>query len=382
MKVTAFVPARCGSKAIRLKNIRPFFGQPLIFWCLQALEECTAVDQVVLATDCQEITDCAQAFGFSKLEIYRREPANAQDQSATEDVMREYIEHASLPDDHYFLLVQATSPFTGSQDFEKAIDMLKQGTCDSLLSCSRVKRFLWSDQGQPLNYDFRNRPRRQDFSGTLMENGAFYLNQVKNIKEHGNRLSGNIGIYEMEPYTALELDEETDWAQGEDLMQKYHNLNPRAHQVKLFLSDVDGVLTDAGMYYTENGDELKKFNTYDGMGFILLQKQGVKVGILTKEDRELNRRRALKLKLDYDFHGVEDKLPLVEKLCKELDLTLQQVAYIGDDINDLELLKAVGVAACPSSARKEVKKIPGIYQLKTAGGNGAVREFVEQILLK
>ena len=93
-------------------------------------------------------------------------------------------------------------------------------------------------------------------------------------------------------------------------------------KIKIFLSDVDGVLTDAGMYYTESGDEMKKFCTYDGMGFQLLQQAGVKVGILTSEDRQLNRRRAKKLGLDFDFHGAKNKLQIVEDLCKKEQISL------------------------------------------------------------
>ena len=151
-------------------------------------------------------------------------------------------------------------------------------------------------------------------------------------------------------------------------------------KIKLFLSDVDGVLTDGGMYYTEQGDELKKFCVYDGMGFQLLQKHGIKVGIVTKEDRKMNRRRAEKIGLDYHFHGIDQKLSLVRDLCDQLEIDLEDVAYIGDDVNDKELLEAVGTAACPSNARNAIKNIPGILKLNTSGGNGAVREFVEIIL--
>jgi len=384
VRVTAFVPARCGSKAIHLKNIRNFFGQPLIFWCLKALQEAQSVHEVIVATDCDEIEDCVTSFGLTKVKVYRRKPSNAQDHSATEDVMIEYINSADLDPEQYLLLVQATSPFTRAADFDKAVTLLKSNTFDSVISCARVKRFFWNDHGQPLNYDYRERPRRQNFSGTFMENGAFYLNLVKNILEFKNRLSGHIGVYEMETYTTLEIDEEEDWIQGEQIMGKYHlsESAQKSKHIKLFLSDVDGVLTDAGMYYTEAGDEIKKFNTYDGMAFNLLQAKGVKVGILTKEDRELNRRRAKKLNLDFDFHGVQDKMQLVQQLCQDLGITLEEVAYIGDDINDLELLQAVGIAACPQNARPEVKYVPGIYQLKTPGGGGALRELAEQILLK
>ena len=141
-------------------------------------------------------------------------------------------------------------------------------------------------------------------------------------------------------------------------------------KIKLFLSDVDGVLTDAGMYYTENGDEFKKFCTYDGIGFQLLQKTGIKVGILTTEDRELNRRRAKKLGLDFDFHGLKDKLQLVKDLCEKENISLDEVAYIGDDINCFSLLSNVGIAACPNNAVSKVKAIPNIIHLKKKGGDG------------
>jgi YrbI family 3-deoxy-D-manno-octulosonate 8-phosphate phosphatase len=151
-------------------------------------------------------------------------------------------------------------------------------------------------------------------------------------------------------------------------------------KIKIFLSDVDGVLTDGGMYYTENGDEFKKYSVYDGMGFQLLQKTGVKVGIVTTEDKQMNRRRSNKLGLDYDFHGVKDKLQLVKDLCKQENIYLENIAYIGDDVNCFDLLSNVGVAACPKNAMKKIKSIPNIIQLQKNGGEGVVREFIELIL--
>jgi YrbI family 3-deoxy-D-manno-octulosonate 8-phosphate phosphatase len=151
-------------------------------------------------------------------------------------------------------------------------------------------------------------------------------------------------------------------------------------KIKIFLSDVDGVLTDGGMYYTENGDEFKKYSVYDGMGFQLLQKTGVKVGIVTTEDKQMNRRRSNKLGLDYDFHGVKDKLQLIKDLCKQENIFLENIAYIGDDVNCFDLLSNVGVAACPKNAMKKIKSIPNIIQLQKNGGEGVVREFIELIL--
>lgn len=152
--------------------------------------------------------------------------------------------------------------------------------------------------------------------------------------------------------------------------------------IKLFLTDVDGVLTDGSMYYTESGDEIKRFHTYDGMAFDLLRKAGIKTGIVTSENTQIVARRAAKIKADYLFQGKRDggKLAAAEQICSEMGITMAEVAYIGDDINCLELLKAVGLPACPANARAAVKKIPNILVLETKGGDGAVREFVERIL--
>ncbi|MBP9213556.1 MAG: HAD hydrolase family protein [Chitinophagaceae bacterium] len=152
--------------------------------------------------------------------------------------------------------------------------------------------------------------------------------------------------------------------------------------IKLFLSDVDGVMTDAGMYYTESGDEFKKFNTHDGMAFQLLREAGIKTGIITTENTKIVERRAAKLKVDYLYQGkgFGNKLQAAKEICEKENITLQEVAYIGDDINCIELLQSVGIAACPNNAVKSVKQIKGIIHLEKSGGDGAVREFVEMLL--
>lgn len=152
--------------------------------------------------------------------------------------------------------------------------------------------------------------------------------------------------------------------------------------IKLFLTDVDGVLTDAGMYYSEKGDELKKFNTHDGMGLQIIREKGVKTGIITSENTLMVERRYNKLKLDYLYQGKREggKLASALEICEKEGIGIDEVAYIGDDINCADLLLAVGLAACPANAVKEIKNIPGIIQLKKKGGEGCVREFIEMII--
>lgn len=223
MSVVALVPARGGSQGIPKKNIKSFCGEPLVSWCLSALDEAQLVQRVVVATDDDEIESTVRRLGLSRPEIYRRTPENATHEASTESLLLEYLQaDKTLQPTDQLLLVQATSPFTLASDFDGAIAHYDLGDADSLLSCVRVKRFLWSEFGTPLNYDYQSRPRRQDFSGTWMENGALYLNTVANIREHENRLCGRITYYEMPPWTALELDEEEDWTAGEALFRRHH----------------------------------------------------------------------------------------------------------------------------------------------------------------
>jgi len=162
------------------------------------------------------------------------------------------------------------------------------------------------------------------------------------------------------------------------------NLEHKTPNIKLFLTDVDGVLTNSGMYYSEMGDELKRFNTHDGMGLQLIRQKGIKTGIITSEDTKLVERRFQKLKLDYLYQGKREggKLAAAMEICDKEGISIKEVAYIGDDVNCFDLLSAVGLAACPSDALDAVKRIPNIIQLNTRGGEGCVREFVELVMTK
>lgn len=158
--------------------------------------------------------------------------------------------------------------------------------------------------------------------------------------------------------------------------------------VKLFLTDVDGCLTDGGMYYSANGEELKRFCVYDGMGMVCLQQAGIPCGILTSENSPIVQARAEKLKLRFLYLGVGSrvnpdcltKLQAAQQICDQLGITLADVCYVGDDINDVELLSAVGYPYCPPNARPEVKAIQGIHMLNTPGGQGAIRELCDILL--
>tara|TARA_Y100001970_G_scaffold38767_1_gene47743 strand:- start:919 stop:1404 length:486 start_codon:yes stop_codon:yes gene_type:complete len=150
-------------------------------------------------------------------------------------------------------------------------------------------------------------------------------------------------------------------------------------KIKLVATDIDGVWTDAKMYYTNNGEYMKAFSTYDGMATSLLKKQNIEIAILTSENSNIVKERAKKLDIKYVYINENEKLLRIKYLCNRLGISLDEVAYIGDDLNDLDVLKNVGISAMPINSPILNKHVPD-YITKKSGGKGAFREFVDLIL--
>ena len=158
-----------------------------------------------------------------------------------------------------------------------------------------------------------------------------------------------------------------------------NNFIDKAKAIKIVATDIDGVWTDAGMYYTSSGEKMKCFSTYDGMAVQLLREIGIPTIILTSENSEIVLRRAEKLQIDKVYINEKEKLNRMHEICKELDISLSQVAYIGDDINDLPLLEEVGLSAMPPNSPILDLFSPD-YLTKRTGGQGAFREFIDKII--
>lgn len=389
MKTVAFIPVRGGSKSIPLKNIKPIAGKPLVYWTVRAACGCGAIDRVYVATDSDRIRETVESFRhgeeaalFEKAVVIGRSAESATDTASTESAM---LEFAQAVDFDTVALIQATSPLLTAEDLERGFAAYREPGVDSVLSVVRQKRFHWaadeSGYAHPTNYDVFHRPRRQEFDGYLVENGAFYITSKERLLAAKNRVSGNIRAVEMNEDTFFEIDEPSDWVIIEALMRKNGVVAPESPrpEIRLFLTDCDGCLTDGGMYYSEHGDELKKFNTRDGMAFAMLRERGILTGIITSENVDLNRRRVEKLKADFYEAGCRDKASAIRKICAERGIALENVAYVGDDINDLEAVKMVGLGCCPADAVPAVKQCAK-YVAKATGGNGVIREAVEYIL--
>jgi N-acylneuraminate cytidylyltransferase len=214
-KYVAFIPVRGGSKSIPLKNIKKIADQPLVYWTIDAAVNTPKIDKVYVSTDSEDIKRVVGEYSKKnkeKIEVIDRSPETATDTASTESAMIEFAENYDFEN---IILIQATSPLLTSKDLKEGIDKYEKGNFDSLLSVVPQKRFIWNyeDDGsiKPMNYDFNNRPRRQDFDGFLVENGAFYMISKEDFLKTKCRLVGRIGCQEMDEKAYYEIDEPSDW---------------------------------------------------------------------------------------------------------------------------------------------------------------------------
>jgi N-acylneuraminate cytidylyltransferase len=371
----ALVPMRGGSKSIPFKNIKEIAGKPLCWWSISALQESESIDKIYVSTDSEKIKETVKSFGFDKIVVVDRDEKNATDTSSTEDVLMEFAENHDFED---IMLIQVTSPLISKEDIEGGVKEYKN--YDSVLSLVRQKRFIWEESSDgsvlPSNYNISSRPRRQDFNGHLVENGAFYITSKKQLMKYGVRLSGKIGHYEMCEETYIEIDEPHDWNNVETMLIKSRN---PSKDIKMLIMDCDGTLTNGKATYDNNGDITKEFSMRDGMGHKLIREAGIKQVIISGSLEELIQKRGDKLQLDHVILDSHDKVADIKPILEKHNISWDNVAYIGDDINDYDIMKKCGFTACPNDALPKIKKIVD-YICDRNGGDASVREFMDIIL--
>ncbi|RKY40644.1 MAG: acylneuraminate cytidylyltransferase [Candidatus Omnitrophota bacterium] len=382
-KIVAFIPARGQSKGIPKKNIKNFAGKPLIYWSALSASLCDLIDRVYVSTEDEEIKNTVLSFNLPKVEVISRTKKSATDKAPTELAVLEFAQKYQF---EIMVLLQATSPLTTYKDIENALKLYFEKKYDSLLSVVRQKRFIWDFDSKTkkwvsINYDYKKRPRRQNFEGYFVENGAIYIMKKEGLLRYKNRLYGNIGVYEMPEYTYNELDSELDWQILENLAYKVKEfyLTYWLKNIKLLGLDVDGVLTDGGVYHSKDGEEFLKFNRIDGKGIELVRKSGIDVVVISSENLPIIRKRCDKLRIKEVYTGVRDKLAVLKKTVEKKNLKPSEIAFIGDDVQDIPVMEWAGFSAAPSNAL-DIVKIKANYVCKRKGGEGAVREVCNLII--
>ena len=203
----ALIPLRGGSKGIPKKNIIDLCGKPLCKWSIEAAVAAKSIDEVYVSTDSREIKQIVFDFDLG-VKVIDRPKELASDAASTDSVLEHFADNIDFDN---LITIQATSPLIRSDFIDSALRTFINNSYDSLLSIKRTKQFIWNDNHTPLNYDPSNRPRRQDFDGAAIENGAFYITKKDIIKDFGSRLEGNIGFYEMAEEDSYEIDNLLDF---------------------------------------------------------------------------------------------------------------------------------------------------------------------------
>lgn len=379
MKKTAIIPLRKESKGIPGKNKKKMLGRPLFSWVLgEAIF--SELDAIYVFTDDEEIIDYIRKeyHWTTKVKALLRSTENASDTASTESAMIELAEQIHYDFD-ILCLLQATSPMTTSQDINTTLAKIELEKYDSALTVVNTHRFTWNTDGSPQNYDVFNRPRRQDFEGLLIENGAVYATTKNAFVVSKNRVSGNIGLVKMPENSLVEIDSMTDWKIIEALLASRLKKAKQHQRIDYLVLDVDGVFTNGQVFYSAEGELAKAFDMRDGMGLEILRQHQVEVVVITSENSELVAQRMKKLQIENTFLGVKDKYAFLQHFAKEKNTNLHAMAYIGDDVNDLTNICAVGWSFTPANATTIVKQNAD-YLLSNASAEGAIREACEWIM--
>lgn len=379
MKKNAIIPLRKDSKGIPGKNKKKMLGRPLFSWVL-AEAVFSNLDVVYVFTDDPEIIDYVykEYHWTPKVKALLRSDENATDTASTESAMLEWAAQIEYDFD-VLCLLQATSPMTTAADINATLAKIENEKYDSALTVVNTHRFTWNPDGTPQNYDVFHRPRRQDFDGLLIENGAAYATTKAAFVSSKNRVSGSIGLVKMPENTLVEIDSMTDWKIAEELLAARLKKVKKQQRIDYLVLDVDGVFTDGRVYYSAEGELAKVFDMRDGMGLEILRQHQVELVVMTSENSPLVAQRMKKLQIENTFLGVKDKYAFLQHFVQLRNTNFGALAYIGDDVNDWANICAVGWSFTPANATETIKQHAD-YVLTKASADGAIREACEWIM--
>ena len=406
MQVLAIIPARGGSKGIPQKNIRPLRGRPLLAYSIEAVRQAPAVSRVVVSTDDEQIAGVAYRYGA---EVIRRPSEISGDTASSESALLhalDFLKENENWEPELVVFLQATSPLRRPEDVQAAVETLQSSGADSLFSACHVEGFTWraalkgkdengAEEGaaplRPVNYDPTQRPRRQELSEEILEeNGSIYVFKPWVLRQLNSRLGGQITVYRMERLDSFQLDTPGDIPVLEtllDLRLRSQSLPAAGRQlpaasslaeVRLLIFDFDGVMTDNRALVDQNGEEAVWVNRADGWGIARLKEIGLEMAVLSTEANPVVAARCRKLGLNC-IQGLDDKLAALQELACRRGLEAGQIAYLGNDVNDLACLGWVGWPLAVADSYPPVLAVARRIT-QSRGGQGAVREAAEWFL--
>ncbi|GAA2871073.1 acylneuraminate cytidylyltransferase [Microbacterium arabinogalactanolyticum] len=375
----AIIPARGGSKGVPGKNLRRVGGIPLVERAVRAASAASGVDLVVVSTDDAAIAAVAEGAGAR---VVARPAELAGDTASSESALLHALDVLESEGARVgtIVFVQATSPFIPSEGIAEAVDQIVSGRFDSVFSAYETYGFLWRRNAEgraaAINHDAAHRPRRQDREPHYLETGAFYAFDAVGFRRFQHRFFGQVGIVEVPESSAVEIDDEQQLALAEALAAA--SALPEPITASVLVTDFDGVHTDDTATVDSEGRESVRVSREDGMGVSRLRRAGIPMLILSTEQNPVVARRAEKLKVPV-LHGIDDKASALAAWAAEHGIRLADIAYVGNDVNDLGALGIVGWPIAVANAHPQVKAAARVV-LSRRGGEGAVREVIERML--
>jgi YrbI family 3-deoxy-D-manno-octulosonate 8-phosphate phosphatase len=380
----AIIPARGGSERVPRKNLVRVAGLPLIAHTIRHARQAAGVAETYVSTDDDEIATVAREYGA---EVVRRPPALAGAQSTSEEALVHVLDERrgrGKDDPELVVFLQATSPVRSSGDVDAAIRTLVEENADSVFSAAPDHRLLWrveADAPRPLNWELGRRPRSQELDGQWLENGSIYVFRPQVLREHGNRLGGKIALYPMEYWSSFELDSADDARLLEWILTSVRPPEARwPERIALVAFDFDGVMTDNSVSVGAGGVETVHVSRGDGWGIARLREAGMPMIVLSTEAHPVVGERCAKLGLECR-QGLADKAAALRALLDERSIPASQVAYVGNDVNDLGCFELVGFPVAVADAEPALKTHAALV-LSREGGRGAVRELCDLLLAR
>jgi len=384
MEILAIIPARGGSKGISKKNLSLLAGEPLIAHTIKQALSTKCINRVVVSTDDPEIGQVSQEVGA---EVVSRPVNISHDAATSESALVHVLDHLREKEGYepdLVVFLQVTSPLRQNSDIQNAVDTLIREGADSLFSACPIHSFVWRNEGnnnfKALNYDYKNRLPRQQCPEDLAENGSIYVFKTNVIKEFNNRLGEKIAVYRMREIDSFQIDTVEDLELAEQLMAHSNSKSELSilKDIRLLVLDFDGVMTDNRVLVNQDGQESVWCHRGDGWGISQLKKAGIKVIVISTETNPVISVRCKKLGIEC-IQGEKDKKKALETIVKENSLKVEEVAYLGNDTNDIEAMEYVGVAIAVSDAVPQILKIAHLITSRK-GGFGAAREAADWIL--
>jgi N-acylneuraminate cytidylyltransferase len=376
------IPARGGSKGVPEKNIRRIAGKPLIAWSIESALKAEMIDKVVVSTDCDKIEAVSKRYG---VEVVKRPKELATDTASSESALLHCLNNVQLDGElEYVVFRQCTSPLVSSQDIDNMITLAKQNFYDSVFSAYE-KHFMgrWKERSGkivPVNYDPNNRKMRQKLKPDIVENGAIYIFEP-DVLEGGSRFGKNIGVYLMPWERSFQIDTLAEFQVVEKLMSCNSDGIEKGNYdfsvLKLVILDFDGTMTDNKVVVSEEGAESVLCNRSDGLGVGILEDLGIVVVCLTSEKNRVVKARCDKLGIN--VISSLDKANAAKEIFNDLNISPDNALFLGNDINDIPILKMVKYPVVVNDAHIKTKNIAKIVLSKN-GGEGAVLELAELIV--